>query len=284
MRLASEIASRAALSYLTNFLDSDKQGASTFTEDVQWIFELPPKRVEEPSEQYLTTTVFGAISIYGMLGAKYREMFNEKLPAPGIEPGVEGGIDLHWRFSRYDLLVSYPKEGAGDLEVFGTNYQGDEVTLQGPAVEIDDRHSGVAARPMAISPEIVPLDSETIVLRGIQRSDYDRHGRPLQKGFRPRKKDKGLSLWIDGEKTPAEVREVGCPEGDPPESYGVAENPVRRITDIDSLTVVRAESEGGPGHAEIRCPQSGTDCFRELKIRQYLAKAFEDSWRLPPVL
>jgi hypothetical protein len=56
---------------------------------------------------------------------KVHKRYGIKLEVPKVLPGPDGGIDIHWKNDRFEMLVEIPEEG-DFADYFGDNTQGEE--------------------------------------------------------------------------------------------------------------------------------------------------------------
>lgn len=55
------------------------------------------------------------------------ELTEQNIPIPGIQPGPDGSIDLHWLLGKTELLINVPADADEAISFYGDNSRGQKV-------------------------------------------------------------------------------------------------------------------------------------------------------------
>jgi hypothetical protein len=87
----------------------------------RWLLDLEESWDDEGSPPITQATWNMAVSFLRRQANVYWKHHSAEIPVPHITPGSDGSIDIHWKTSRFELLVNI----GGDPE-FPTDFYGDD--------------------------------------------------------------------------------------------------------------------------------------------------------------
>lgn len=88
----------------------------------RWILDLKEDWDEQGSPGYKEATWRRACDFLQRQANFARQTLGDELPVPKILPGPEGSVDLHWKMSRFELLVNVPDDPAKSATFYGDDY------------------------------------------------------------------------------------------------------------------------------------------------------------------
>ena len=88
----------------------------------RWVLNLKQDWDEQGSLPYAESTWRRACDFLIRQANFARDTFHRELPAPKILPGPNASIDLHWKVSRFELLVNVPSDPTKTATFYGDDY------------------------------------------------------------------------------------------------------------------------------------------------------------------
>ncbi len=87
------------------------------------ILELKDGWDGEHSRGYMEKTWNKMFNFLEIFSKEYRCITNYFLSKPFIDPGLDGGIDLHWKTNKFELLLTIPEKDNEPLSYYGDDYK-----------------------------------------------------------------------------------------------------------------------------------------------------------------
>lgn len=103
-------------------------------EQSRWMLDLEENWDDDGAPAVRDSVWRRATNLLREIATKFEKDYRRVIPLPSIMPTGDGGIDLHWRNSRFDILLNVPPEAEELATFYGENAKNPELGFEGSVV------------------------------------------------------------------------------------------------------------------------------------------------------